>query len=226
METSSKKLIRIGGWAGIIVPILFVVLVIIESLLRSGYSQISDEISYLGVGPYEIIQNSNFLITGILSIIFGLGLGATLSTASRVSKVKTTIATVILFGLGLIFAGITLLLASPYSENSPIAIEYYYLHTFASFVAFIAIIVAQFLTWRALRNNNLKDWRSFRVFSLVSGILSVNLLLVFLLTFTSDYKGLTERTFAAAPLVWIEIAGWKLFSVSQTAMKQITNKLV
>ena len=63
-------------------PILFTLLVVFESILRPGYSQISDEISYLGVGPYSYIQNANFIISGLLVVVFALGLGASSSSPS------------------------------------------------------------------------------------------------------------------------------------------------
>lgn len=51
-----------AAWAGIIAPILFTFLVAVESILRQGYSQISNYVSELGVGSYAIIQNTNFII--------------------------------------------------------------------------------------------------------------------------------------------------------------------
>jgi len=226
VNNRSNPSIRIAGWAGIIAPIFFVVLVAIESLLRPGYSQISDEISFLGVGQYEILQNLNFIFTGMLSIIFGLGVGKALSTVQGITKVKLTTISLVIFGLGVIFAGIMLLLASPYPENSSLAVEYFYLHTFASLLAFVAIITAQFLTWTALRNSNRREWKSFRLLSLISGIVSVNLLLLFLLTYSSEYQGLTERLFVSVPLIWIEAAGWKLNYISKTPIKKLTSKFL
>ncbi len=118
MKTGSQSLIRIGGLAGIITPVLFTILVIAESLLRPGYSQISDEISSLGVGQYQIIQNLNFIFSGALSILFGLGLGTALISNTSRRSAKITRGTVIVFAFGIIFAGITLILAGQF-RNIP-----------------------------------------------------------------------------------------------------------
>jgi hypothetical membrane protein len=208
------ELVRAGAFSGILAPVLFTTLVVIESLLRPGYNQISDEISYLGVGPYEIIQNMNFVICGILSIVLAFGLAAALSTRNR--KVKSLRSAIILFGIGLILAGVTLLLASRYPESSSTAIQFYYLHTFASFVAFLSILVSQFLLWRILKESNSRDWGNFDRLSLTCGILSAAFLAIFILTLVSNFVGLTERMFAAACLIWIELSGVKLVTVGVT----------
>jgi len=92
---------------------------------------------------------------------------------------------------------------------------FYYAHTIASFLAFAAIIAAQFFTWYALGNSKTAGWGAYRRYSLVSGIVSVFFLLVFLLTLTSAYQGATERLFAAVPLIWLEISGIKLYLISK-----------
>ena len=77
-EITQKNRQKIFALCGIIAPILFTLLVIVESLLRPGYSQIFNDVSDLGLGPYSIIQNINFIIFGLLSIGFAIGLGANL----------------------------------------------------------------------------------------------------------------------------------------------------
>jgi hypothetical membrane protein len=217
-EGDMSVIVKVGGISGIIAPILFTELVIIESALRPGFNQVSQEISLLGVGSYEIIQNLNFVITGSLCILFALGLAS--ETARRNSRRLLTV--LLIFGVGVILAGVTLVLASPYPEDSSIAIHLFYAHTFVSLVAFVAIIVAQFLTWKAFKAaSNGSHWRSFRTYSLLSGITSVILLLIFFLTSFSNFEGATERLVVAADLVWIEIGGFKLLSSPKNVELQI-----
>ena len=215
--TSRKEssVIRLGAYAGISIPILFTILVIIESSLRPGYSQISDEISLLGVGSYQQIQNFNFIVSGILSLVFAFGLTRAINENS-LHKKRRLLGALILFGFGIIVAGVSLLLASPYPESSSIAIHFYYIHTIFSLFAFVSAIFAQFLTWRALTVvKNIQNWKSFRTFSLISGIISVALLILFLVTSSSTFDGLTERLFAAVVLLWIELGGIKLLNLTR-----------
>ena len=94
-------------------PILFTLLVVFESLLRPGYSQISDEISYLGVGPYSYIQNANFIISGFLAVVFAPVLGAgplpSPSPPAPGGGQQGGGLAAVIFGVGVVLAGITLL---------------------------------------------------------------------------------------------------------------------
>jgi hypothetical membrane protein len=195
---------QIGGWAGILAPIVFTALVIIESLLRPGYSQIYGYISDLGVGPYSLIQNSNFVIFGCLSFLFALGFGKTLNSVSG-KRARVVTALIITFGLGSIFAGVSLLFSA------------YFAHLLSTFIAFGAAMAAQFLSWRSLINSNGMKWGSYRLYSLISGLLSVILFFVFLYTITAfpylsttTYHGLAERMFVAVPLLWMIVSGVKI----------------
>ena len=194
---------QIGAWAGIIAPILFTVLVIVESLLRSGYSQIYNYISDLGVGPYAIIQNANFIILGLLSLVFALGFGRTLAASSG-RRARSVVGIIVVFGLGTtMFAGASLLFIA------------YFAYTLTAFIAFFTIIAAQLLTWRSLKNSDGKTWGRYRAYSLISGLLSLVLLFVFSSTLSTAYHGATERVFVAVPLIWIEVTGIKLHSLSK-----------
>ncbi|MGZ7160986.1 MAG: DUF998 domain-containing protein, partial [Methanobacterium sp.] len=77
-NVQDQKRQRILALCGIVAPILFTLLVIVESLFRPGYSQIFNDVSDLGLGQYSIIQNINFIVFGLLSLGFAIGLGANL----------------------------------------------------------------------------------------------------------------------------------------------------
>lgn len=190
---------------GIIAPILFTFLVIVESLIKPGYSQIFNDISDLGLGPYGIIQNINFIIFGILSIGFALGLGANLPY--RAGKAVKWL--VIIFGLGIVLAGVTLILSSPniiYAKDVEA-------HSLVSSIAFLTIIAAQFLTWQALRKSDNTVWKRYRIYSLISGLLSIITLLILSYTQFTPFHGVSERLFIAVWMIWIEITGIKLYTL-------------
>ena len=76
-----------------------------ESLLRPGYSQYYNFVSDLGVGHLAVLQNINFIVFGILTILFAIGLRNGLPTPQG-KALKTGIWFVILFALGVLLAGI------------------------------------------------------------------------------------------------------------------------
>lgn len=211
MDNMTKNLVQnkqqFYALCGIIAPILFTLLVIIESLLRPGYSQIFNDVSDLGLGPYSIIQNINFIIFGLLSIGFAIGLGDNLPHRAG----KATKWLVIVFGLCIILAGVTLF-------SVPVDVIYakdVVTHGLVSAIAFLVIIVAQFLTWQALRRSDDIIWANYRKYSLISGLLSILTLILLSYTQFSSYHGATERLFIAVWMIWIEITGFKLYSLTK-----------
>jgi hypothetical membrane protein len=204
----SINFLRVAAWSGIVAPLLFAFLVGVESVLRPGYSQIANNVSDLGIGPYSIIQNANFILFGALAIIFAFGLGAVLPHGSKSSGRAKWVA--VLFGLGIMFAGITLLFAGSTADSSAVGS-----HVLASFVAFFAAIGMQLLVWRALRAEDRALWGRYRTYSLVSGVVSLAMLIVFSYLSNMPYHGFTERLFIAVPWVWIEVSGFKIRSLSK-----------
>lgn len=214
-KNNNKAFQRMTAWAGIIAPILFTFLVAVESLLREGYSQISNYVSELGVGSYAIIQNTNFIVFGILSILLALSLEASLP-ASRGRSKKGVVWLVAVSGLGVVLAGVSLLFIGAFPDNYVFGA-----HTLATFVAFLTFIAAQLLTWRTLKNgDDAFWWGHYRTYSLLSGLIALALLFVLIYTLGTSYHGATERAFIAVPLIWLAITGTKLESLTRIQQTQ------
>ena len=188
---------------GILGPIIFTVMVIIESLIRPGYSQTYNFVSDLGVGPYAILQNINFFIFGILSIGFALGLKEALPSGKYL---KYSAWLVIIFALGIIGAGI-------FPENYMFQVP----HNLVSATAFVAIIAAQLLIWKGLKGANDSTWGRYRMFSLITGILSIVLVIALKIAMTDfiAFQGAVQKIFIAVWLIWIEISALKLYSLDK-----------
>lgn len=204
------KLLILGSICGITAPMLFMLLVIVASLLRPGYSQIHNFISDLGIGPYAIIQNSNFVVFGLLSIGFALGLRDGLPVP-QARSLKACVWLVVIFGFGILFAGV---FPEDYLLGAP--------HTLASSTAFLSIIAAQLLIWRGLRSEDSAAWSRYREYSLTSGLLSIVMLVLLqvAISATGAYQGLAQRAFLL-PWIWIEVTGFKLYSLfGRTEMKK------
>ncbi len=67
---------RVGAWAGLIGPALFVAVFTLEGWLRPGYAPRSMYVSELALGPRGWIQAANFVIFGALFLVFALGAAA------------------------------------------------------------------------------------------------------------------------------------------------------
>ena len=86
-------------YAGVVGPLLFIVVFLIEGFTRPGYSQWRHYVSQLATGPGGWVQVANFLVCGLLVLAFVIGL----------RRVTGSIAAPILLGLfaaGLLVAGV------------------------------------------------------------------------------------------------------------------------
>jgi hypothetical membrane protein len=97
------NLIAIGAVAGMIGPLLFTVGFIVQGLFRHDeYDPIAETVSALEAGPNGWIQQLNFLVFGILMMIFGAGLGFGL----RTRRWRIASAIVAWWAVGLLMAGL------------------------------------------------------------------------------------------------------------------------
>ncbi|HYL41844.1 MAG TPA: DUF998 domain-containing protein [Ktedonobacteraceae bacterium] len=65
-----KLALRLSLWAGIIGPLFFVLVFTIDGFLTPGYSAMRDVVSFLELGSNGWIQRLNFMLTGLLLILF------------------------------------------------------------------------------------------------------------------------------------------------------------
>jgi hypothetical membrane protein len=89
--------------AGIVGPIVFVAVVIVQSLLHPDYSQVRLPISALAAWPGGWVQDVNFLLLGLLMVSFAIGLhlGVRRNRAAVIGP-----GLLVLSGVGLIIAGL------------------------------------------------------------------------------------------------------------------------
>jgi len=66
--------LRGGAAAGIVAPILFTMLVIVQSVLQPEYSHVAVPISALAARPHGWIQNLNFFAFSVLMTAYAIGL--------------------------------------------------------------------------------------------------------------------------------------------------------
>ena len=88
---------------GIIGPLLFTALVLVQGLLQPDYSHLRQPISALAAWPAGWIQNLNFYVTGALTIAFALALH---NGVGRTKRGHLGFALLTIGGSGLLWAGI------------------------------------------------------------------------------------------------------------------------
>ncbi len=182
---------------------------IIASLLRPGYDQLTQYGSELAAGQNSIIMNANFVITGSLIIVFSFGLFTNIHAGKR-----PAIGSILLgiFGLGELVTA-----AFPCDPGCPLLISQSLsqsIHSVIAVIAFGSIALAPLLISLGLRRDT--RWARYQPYSLVTGLASVGLFLLFSVAILSSfhYVGLLQRVFLAVPFIWIEILAIHLLNIS------------
>ena len=99
MSRSSRALL-IGA---VVATPLFVVLWAVQAFTRDGFRPTFHPMSLLSLGDFGWVQIATFILTGVLVIGGGIGLGRTLETG-RLTRWGTTL--IVLMGSGLVVAGV------------------------------------------------------------------------------------------------------------------------
>ena len=99
MSRSSRALL-IGA---VIATPLFVALWAVQAFTREGFRPIYHPMSLLSLGDSGWVQIANFILTGMLVIGGGIGLGRALEPG-RLTRWGTTL--IVLMGIGLVVAGV------------------------------------------------------------------------------------------------------------------------
>ena len=154
-------------WAGIVGPLFFVLVFTIDGFLTPGYSTMRDVVSFLELGPTGWIQRLNFILTGLLLILFALGFFLWMRPRSASGWLSVTAVLIALSGMGLIMAGPFLPDAPGTAQSSLHGI----LHTIAFTVVFLPLGLACLsVSGKFIRT---AGWRIHGWYSLLVGLFAI-----------------------------------------------------
>ena len=198
--------------SGLAVPIVFTLLVIIGGFAQDGYSHASQAISELaGVeATNPLIQNLNFVISGLLIMGFawGLHLGINRGQGAVIGP-----ALVGFFGLTTAFAQPLL----PCDAGCEFETLTGTLHNVTGMTSFLAVVAGMVLVSRRVKDD--PWWRSYRGYSLIMGAVSLAALIAWIAISKAagveSVNGLLQRVFVGAALSWIGVMGYHMFELSR-----------
>ncbi|MCB0185053.1 MAG: DUF998 domain-containing protein [Caldilineaceae bacterium] len=157
---------------GLLFGPLFYIIVISQLFTRPGFDIRRHPLSLLSLGEGGWVQTANFYVTGILALLFALGIWRALRSSRGALIGPIFIA---LYAIGMIMAG--LFPADPafgFPPGTPDGIlpemsQHAAMHGMGFFVAFTALTIACFVfAWRFFRRGE----RGWGVYSLVTGIVT------------------------------------------------------
>jgi hypothetical membrane protein len=205
----SRAYFRLYALCGVIAPIFFVLMVVVEGFLVTGYSHMTQQVSDLGAytlyGSYALLQNLNFCVFGTLVVAFAIGLRQELP-ASRVMTAS----------LGL-FGAMFFLLGFFPDQPTPWPAAAHYL---LAQVSGLSILISEFSAWRGLHRpvaDKEGAWARYGTFSHASLVLAVISFLVYAIFGQpgSLVAGLLQRVMLFFMLLWIEVMALRLFRLAK-----------
>jgi len=189
--------------AGTVGPLQFFLVLLAEGATRPGYRPLRDTISELSLGPRGWIQTANFLVFGLLFIVFARGVKASVND-SRATRLGAMLLSVV--GVGVLGCG--LFRAEPWPPSSMSLAGV--LHLLCAIVLVFALLpVATGVMARAFSTD--AHWRSLGRMTRLTSFLTLALLVGGLALMSPPgqpprignvYAGLIQRIDVAVFLAW------------------------
>lgn len=203
-KSSNVDRIQGAGWAGMIGPALFVVVVTVEGWFRPNYNPVTQFISELSLGSRGWVQIINFIVLGTLLLLFASGVAAEFKNG-KASKSGPII-------LGVI--GILVFLSGPFvmdPANLPFEQMSWHgiLHQLFGAFAFLLMPISCLVFWRRFRSD--PNWRLLQHWTLLAGIITIGAVVLLRVGVTppappsllNQWIGLIQRIALVTFLVWI-----------------------
>jgi hypothetical membrane protein len=193
---------------GVIAGPVFVAAAIVQILTRDGFDLRRHPLSLLSVGEHGWIQVTNFVLAGILSILFSIGMARMLTDGPGSRWGPRFCA---LFGIGLVIGGIFKAdpalgfpVGAPEGYPSHLS-SHAMVHAFAPPLAFLSLIGGLLVIARRFAAEGLRRTATFsRIAAAVCLVLSVPV-----------GPGFSVRLFVAVAVAFACVAGYALYLLRQ-----------
>jgi hypothetical protein len=186
VDGANMSMFQILAICGMLSPILYTLMWILGGLLRSDYNHIRDDISSLfAVGaPKKRLFNGFIIVSSVLLFVFYIGLhwGMNNGQGSFVGPLIFVVSG---------FLGVLVALFFPLDVGGEIITYRGKMHLGLVVLSGFMNIVGMVALW--FRLSMVSVWNDFALFSLVSAVVSLVLVIVSLVFIKSKYRGLVER---------------------------------
>ena len=155
---------RLSIWAGIIGPILYTLVFTLDGAFRPGYSAINVAVSFLLLGSNGWIEIANYIVLGLLLIVFALGFLQWRSAVITAGWRRAITALLVLSGLGFVMAA--LFLPDPVGDLQ--LSVHARLHEIAFTLVFLPLGISCLLIGNQFRK--IAGWRIHGWYSMITGL--------------------------------------------------------
>jgi len=193
--------------AGMLVPIVFLGILTVLGYIQPGYSAISDIGSHLENGQNGWIMDLNFIVTGVLIVLFSFGFYKSLTNLIGHRTLKLARVLLVVSGIGVLVGGI--FIADP--TNQPTTFHGM-IHVGSFFFVILPLITVAILIGLQLKKKS--KWKALGNYSIVAGIGMLVLLAVFGYTVESNSEiiGFAQRVLLLWAFAWYFVFGLKFLN--------------
>lgn len=198
--------VRLTAWSGILAPTIFVTVFTLEGILRPGYEPLKAYISALSLGPRGWIQIVNFVVLGVLLLLFAWGVAAEFKDgkASRGGPILLAILAVLFLISGTFVMDPT---GTPPAEMS----VHGTIHGIAGGIVFLLMPITCFVFLRRFRAD--PKWQFLQGWTLGLGTFDAAAVILFtlsskvpaMITTFSEWQGLIQRAALVPFMLWLLI---------------------
>ena len=206
-----EAFLQFAAWAGIVGPILFVLVFTLDGLLQPGYSSMSQMISWLALRPNGWIQDSNFIIFGLLLVFFAISFFQRMHLIMSKKWLSVCSILLLISAAGWTNDGF-------FVSDAPGASGLTFhgmMHDIGFLIIFSSLVIAFFFVGRQLLK--VSAWRAYGQYSLITGI--VALVLFFVLIYTGIHApqltGLANRLLIIETIAWYVVVGYHFLTMEK-----------
>ena len=189
-------------------PVVYAIVILALGSLTPGYSQVSQLISELGAreAPYSVIMNTiGFPLLGGFLLIFAVGFHRGLGRSRGSTLGPALISLTGVTQIGVAFFPCVQGCTSNTTANI--------VHSAIGNIGGYSMVVAPFVVWLSLKNA--PSWKTYRWYSLASGITSVILALAVSLNPFLNCVGALQRSLVGVGLLWLLVMAIGLYRLSK-----------
>ena len=212
ISMKQNSIIRNTALAGIFGSALFVMVFTIEGWLRPGYDACSMYVSALSLGPRGVVQITNFIVSGLLMLIFGRGLAIAFRKANT-SQAGPVLLTIV--AAGMFLSGPFVM--DPAGTPPAQATVHGLVHGIVGSVVFVLMPISVLVCYRRLRSE--PGWRTFSRWTLAAGVILTTTLAFFISAtkvpmwhiIGSEWYGVLQRLVLIPFMFWVFTLGIALY---------------
>ncbi len=151
---------KLSIWAGILAPVIFVLVFTVEGILRPGYDPVSMYISALSLGSRGWIQIINFIVMGLLLFVFTFGLSKEIPSRSTSRGGIIT-----LYILSFLFFISGPFVMDPANTSTTQLTVHGIIHGLSGGIVFLLMPITIFIFLRLIWVD--KEWKTIRVWTII-----------------------------------------------------------